>query len=66
MDVKTAEGTEPSLYDKVMAIVHSPQYKAEQAERKAKQDACPHTDWNFQKHGRCCHACGALIVDFGD
>lgn len=61
-----ASAPEPSLYEKAMAIVRSPQYKAEQAARKAKQDACPHTGYNFPQHGRCCHACGALMVDFGD
>lgn len=26
---------------------------------------CDHTEWVFEKHGRCC-PCGELMVDFGD
>jgi hypothetical protein len=27
---------------------------------------CRHIGWDFRKHGRCCFACGAFVVDFGD
>jgi hypothetical protein len=57
---------EPSLHEKLMAIVHSPEYKAEQAERRKLQDACGHEGYSFAKHGRCCFKCGAFMVDFGD
>ena len=49
-----------------MAVINSPQYKAEQAAKRALQETCLHKDWNFEKHGRCCHTCGAFVVDFGD
>lgn len=60
----TAE--ELSLHQKLMAIIQSPAYAAEEAARRKLQDSCAHVDWNFQKHGRCCHKCGAFMVDFGD
>lgn len=61
-----ATAPEPNLHEKLMAVIRSPQYKAEQAEQKAKQDTCPHTGWNFAQHGRCCFLCGAFMVDWGD
>lgn len=27
---------------------------------------CRHVGWEFSKHGRCCFACGAFVLDFGD
>lgn len=27
---------------------------------------CDHAGWAFAKHGRCCPACGLVMLDFGD
>jgi hypothetical protein len=27
---------------------------------------CGHEGWSFEKHGRVCHRCQMMLVDFGD
>jgi len=58
--------SEPSLHEKLMAVVRSPAYVAEEAQRRKLQETCAHVGWDFKKHGRCCGTCGAFVVDFGD
>jgi len=29
-------------------------------------DECNHADWAFDKNGRACPKCGAIVADFGD
>jgi len=60
---KTAE---PSLHERLMTIINSPEAKAEALARRRIQEVCTHEGWSFKKHGRCCFKCGTFMVDFGD
>jgi len=47
---------------------HGLQYDdyCEGCEQEAVQEDCNHEEYNFTKHGRCCHDCGKFMFDFGD
>lgn len=34
--------------------------------RRAMLRPCTHEGYSFKQHGRCCHQCGAFMVDWGD
>ena len=51
---KTAE---PSLHERLMTIINSPEAKAEALARRRIQEVCTHEGWSFKKHGRCCFKC---------
>lgn len=36
------------------------------AECRERQKTCRHLEYSYLKHGRCCHACGMVLTDFGD
>ena len=57
---------EPSLHERLMTIINSPEAKAEALARREIQNTCTHEGWNFKEHGRCCFKCGTFMVDWGD